>query len=87
MEICQEGEFILVKSRKFARCVELTGEEAGDAFGWIFTDNYFDLFPGEVKKVRILGRHKQGVIGARGIYDENTATCRYRSNCGNRREK
>lgn len=87
LEICQEGEFILVKSRKFARCVELTGEEAGDAFGWIFTDNYFDLFPGEVKKVRILGRHKQGVIGARGIYDENTATCRYRSNCGNRREK
>lgn len=75
LEIRQEGSRILVSSKKFARCVELTGNEKGDSFGWIFSDNYFDLLPGEVKKIQILGRHKQGVIEARGAYDERSAAC------------
>ena len=39
------------------------------AFGWFFEDNYFDLLPGEVKTVRILGQHAAGAgsLLGRGI--------------------
>jgi hypothetical protein len=36
--------------------------------------NYFDLMPGKVKTVRILGRHKQGCITVRPWYSPNAAT-------------
>lgn len=78
LEIHQEGSYILVESRRFARCVELIGNDSGDKFGWIFEDNYFDLIPGEVKKVQVMGRHKQGIIEARGAYDEKAAVCEYK---------
>lgn len=79
LEIRQEGDYILVESKRFARCVELMGNEAGDTFGWIFEDNYFDLIPGETKKIKVMGRHKQGIIEARGAYDKETVVCIYKN--------
>jgi hypothetical protein len=46
----------------------LTGDADGDASGWFFEDNYFDLLPGETKVVRILGQHAEGRITAKPWY-------------------
>jgi hypothetical protein len=59
-----EKGLLKVTTDAFARCVELTGDEGGDAFGWFFEDNYFDLFPFEEKTVKIMGRHSCGTITA-----------------------
>lgn len=61
---------LAITADKFARSVILEGDANGDPFGWFFEDNYFDLLPGEVKTVRILGRHPQGRITARAWYSK-----------------
>lgn len=68
MEI--SGDTITLTTDKFARCVELTGNHDGEEFGWVFEDNYFDLLPCEVKKVKILGRHQKGMISAKPYYSK-----------------
>lgn len=78
LEIWQEGQYVMVKSQRFARCVELTGNCQGDEFGWIFEDNYFDLLPGQVKKIAVKGRHLCGQITARAAYDKHPAVCDFR---------
>jgi len=65
---------ITLTTDRFARCVELSGNEDGDEFGWMFEDNYFDLLPGEVKKVKIMGKHRKGVVSAKAYYS-SSATC------------
>jgi hypothetical protein len=59
---------------QFAKSIELTGNDDGDEFGWVFEDNYFDLLPGEVKLVRILGRHRQGTITAKPYYASQSSS-------------
>lgn len=61
-----------ITTDKFARAVHLEGDADGDAFGWFFEDNYFDLLPGEEKVVRILGSHGKGRISARAWYSPHT---------------
>lgn len=78
LKIWQEGDGLVLTAQRFARCVELTGEEDGDEFGWLFEDNYFDLVPGTEKKIRILGRHDQGIIRAKAYHDEEETTVTWR---------
>jgi hypothetical protein len=74
IQIRSEGGVLVLQSDKFARSVELLGDADGDEFGWLFEDNYFDLIPGEEKRVAVLGRHDKGVITAKAYYsDEMTA--------------
>ncbi|EMS70045.1 beta-mannosidase [Ruminiclostridium cellobioparum] len=68
-----DGDLILA-CNKFARSVELIGDEDGDRFGWMFEDNYFDLVPGEIKRVKILGRHKKGTIHAKPYYSKTESS-------------
>lgn len=68
---------LLVSSDKFARIVELEGNNQGDEFGWLFEDNYFDLIPGIVKKVRIFGKHQQGIITARAHYSPHISKIKW----------
>ena len=49
------------------------GDDDGDAFGWLFEDNYFDLVPGETKRVKILGRHNKGVVSAKAHFSPKAA--------------
>jgi hypothetical protein len=65
---------LLITTDKFARAVTLEGDANGDAFGWFFEDNYFDLLPGEKKVVRILGDHTKGRISAKAWYSPHTTT-------------
>lgn len=65
---------IAVSTDAFARCVTLEGDENGDAFGWYFEDNYFDLLPGERRVLTLKGRHTHGTISARAHYAQQTAT-------------
>jgi beta-mannosidase len=73
----REGALAITTDR-FARAVTLTGDASGDAFGWFFEDNYFDLLPGETKIVRILGDHRAGRITAQAHYSPYTATVDWR---------
>ncbi len=68
----EDGELIITTDR-FAKCVELAGDDDGDAFGWLFEDNYFDLVPGETKRVKILGRHNKGVVSAKAHFSPKAA--------------
>ncbi len=68
LELKQDGDALIITTDRFARCVELTGDADGDKFGWFFEDNFFDLYPGESKCVRILGRHRQGRVTAKSFW-------------------
>ena len=63
----ENGE-LTVTTDQYAHCVELTGNEDGDEFGWRFSDNYFHLLPFEHKVVRIGGEHSRGRITAKPYY-------------------
>jgi len=68
LDVRVQNGALVITTDKFARAVHLEGDANGDAFGWFFEDNYFDLLPGENKTVRILGHHPQGRITARAWY-------------------
>ena len=63
-----DGNCIVLESDVFVRSAELKGDEDGNPFGWIFSDNYFDIFPGEKKRVEIFGTHKKGKISIKPYY-------------------
>jgi hypothetical protein len=77
MRLLPDGSLELTTD-KFARSIELSGDAAGDEFGWFFEDNYFDLLPGQTKIVRILGRHQSGKITARPWYSPHARTIDWR---------
>jgi hypothetical protein len=66
------GDIVLCSNR-YERSVELQGSDKGDEFGWLFSDNYFDLLPGRIKRIKILGRHNHGLITAKGYYSDNVS--------------
>ncbi len=68
LEMTQDNDALVITTDKFARCVELTGDADGDRFGWFFEDNFFDLYPGETKRVRLLGRHRAGMVTAKSFW-------------------
>lgn len=67
-----------ITTDKFARTVTMEGDAGGDAFGWFFEDNYFDLVPGEVKTVRILGKHSSGKISVKPWYSPHTTVVEWK---------
>ena len=69
-------DMIEITTDRFARCVEITGMHGTDPFGWLFSDNYFDLVPGEIRRVRILGK-KQGNITLKPHYSQHKTTLFY----------
>jgi beta-galactosidase/beta-glucuronidase len=69
---------LIITSDKFARTVTLEGDDEGDAFGWFFEDNYFDLMPGETKTVRILGEHQRGQVTAKAWYSPHATRIHWR---------
>ncbi|WP_195542638.1 glycoside hydrolase family 2 protein [Massiliimalia timonensis] len=73
-----DGEVLTLKTDRFAHCVELTGNLAGDEFGWLFDDNYFNLFPFEEKKVRILKGKNGGKITAKAHYSSTQTEIDYK---------
>jgi hypothetical protein len=73
----EEG-YLTLRTDKFARCVELTGKEDGDEFGWYFEDNYFDLLPFETKKVKVSGRHRAGTVSAKAHYSDKISSIEIR---------
>lgn len=64
----QDGDYIVIQSEAFARCVELKGNDAGDEFGWKFEDNYFDMMPSQKRRIKVFGKHKSGIISAKAHY-------------------
>lgn len=65
---------LTVTADRFAYCVELSGEEDGDEFGWYFEDNYFNLLPFETKKVKLYTKHRKGTVSAKARYATETAS-------------
>jgi hypothetical protein len=78
VEIQVQHDKLLLCCDKFARCVELLGNAGGDEFGWCFSDNYFDLIPGETKVVEVFGHHNDGQITAKPYYSNCTTIIAYR---------
>lgn len=78
LKMWQENNELCICSDQFARCVELKGLEDKDSYWWDFSDNYFDLFPGEVKKIQITGKHEKGNIRAKSFYSSKDIECIYR---------
>ena len=72
-----EGDVLCIRSEHFARCVSITGNCDKDEFGWLFDDNYFDLMPGMVRRVKILGRHDHGEITVKGRYSKKSCQVVY----------
>ncbi|HEY5466910.1 MAG TPA: glycoside hydrolase family 2 protein [Clostridia bacterium] len=77
LSLFMEDGGIVVSTDSFARCVELSGDENGDAFGWRFEDNFFDLLPFEGRRVAISGRHGTGMISAKAHYSNHVTKIAY----------
>jgi hypothetical protein len=71
LKMSREGEYLKITTDKFARCVELSAGEDGGEFGWVFEDNYFDLFPFEEKRVKILKRGSGSCVLSQAHYSEH----------------
>ncbi|MDR1900430.1 MAG: hypothetical protein LBQ55_10510 [Treponema sp.] len=69
--------YLTVRTDKYARYVVLSGCDNGDCFGWEFDDNYFDLLPFEVKRIRVTGKHSSGTITAKANYSTHISEIRY----------
>ena len=74
LDVTCEGDDLVIRTDHFARCVEILGECDGDPFGWFFSDNYFDLVPGDEKRVKIRGKLPHGTISLRPHYSAHTTT-------------
>lgn len=72
VSLTADGDELTVRTDSFARCVELSAGEDGEEFGWMFEDNYFDLFPFEEKRVRILKRGRGSCVCAKAQYGKVT---------------
>lgn len=73
-----EGNTLAIRTDAFVRCVELKGRCGEDEFGWLFTDNYFDLMPGDTKYVGIVGNRDYGQIEVKGHYLKQSITVDYK---------
>ena len=75
LTLTQTGpDTVEITTDRYARGICLEGDADGDVFGWLFDDNYFDLFPFERKEIRIVGHHDHGIISARGSYGTAVTT-------------
>jgi hypothetical protein len=72
----REGD-IFVSTDRFARCVEILGESAGNPFGWLFSDNYFDLLPGTEKRIKIADGPGHGTISLKPHYSDKIVRVNY----------
>jgi hypothetical protein len=77
LSLSWDDECLTVRTDKYARYVALNGCDNGDYFGWEFDDNYFDLLPFEVKRIRVTGKHLSGIITARANYSTHTSEIPY----------
>jgi hypothetical protein len=68
---------IKISSNHFARCVEIMGEKDGDPFGWLFSDNYFDLLPGYTKTIRVVDGPDSGIVKVKPHYSAESVTVSY----------
>lgn len=68
LQVRIQGEELIIAADEFVRCVEIRGVCGEDEFGWLFDDNYFDMMPGEVKTIKILGDKEDGTIFVKGHY-------------------
>jgi hypothetical protein len=80
LNIKVENNALVISTDKFARNINLEGDSNGDSFGWFFEDNYFDLLPGEVKTVRIFGKHTKGKISAKAWYSMHSTFIDWQKN-------
>jgi hypothetical protein len=72
-----EGDQLIVETDKYAHCVEITGNDNGDEFNWYFEDDYFNLFPDEKRRIKIMGKHKKGTISVKAHYSDYITTVDY----------
>ena len=68
LSLTRKGDELTITSDVYAHCIDLTGESSGNEFGFFFSDNYFQLMPGEVKKVTLHTLHTNGIITAKEHY-------------------
>lgn len=72
IDVSVRGEKLVLKSDKFARAVTLEGDDNGDKTGFLFSDNYFDMMPGEEKVIEILGDKSKGNITVKPHYSNSS---------------
>ncbi|MCL2392882.1 MAG: beta-galactosidase [Oscillospiraceae bacterium] len=72
-----ENDTLTLTCDKYMRSVELLGKNGDEEFGWIFEDNYFDMIPGQTKRVKVYTDHTDGVITAKGYYSANETCISY----------
>ena len=73
----RDGKLVL-KSDKYAHSVTLEGNDNGDKLGFLFSDNYFEMMPGEEKTIAILGDKTKGNISVKAWYSPNVTEVIFR---------
>ena len=77
LNLTVEGDELVLTTDKAAHCVELGGGSDGEAFGWLFEDNYFQLLPFEKKRVRVLRCPGPDFVRVKAHYSPYVTTAYY----------
>lgn len=77
LDLRVEGDEIVVTTDRVAHCVELGAGKDGEAFGWLFEDNYFNLLPFEEKRVKVLACPGPDTVRAKAHYSPYVAEVAY----------
>jgi beta-mannosidase len=64
-----------LKTDHYARSVVLTGESMNKEDLWVFEDNFFDMMPGEIKRISVMGNNVEGVVRVKPFYSPHVTTC------------
>ena len=78
LDVRVEGDTLILRTDRVAHCVEITAGEDGEAFGWFFEDNYFNLLPFEEKRVRVLRCPGPDTVCVRAHYSPHITRVAYR---------
>ena len=73
LSLTASSDVLLLCCQHYARCVTLYG----DGGEYLFEDNFFDLLPGETKRIRVLRSPSSGIIYAETAYDSTAVSCQW----------
>lgn len=77
LKVTVEGDELVIESNHLVRCIEILGKNKENKFGWLFSDNYFDLMPGRPRRIRVVAGD-EGQLSVKGHYMKEVQTVEYK---------
>lgn len=78
LQVRQDDDSIVISSDVFARSVELEADHEEHHY-WDFSDNYFDIFPGEEVRVKVRTAEPEGTVRMKAFYGSHEEILKFKN--------